>query len=167
MKEVIIYESKNGATRQYAEWLSKATGFPCLPASKAGRLEGSSTIILGSCVRMYAPAMGSWIKKRWPSLAGKRIALFTVAGAAADDPKRQEWVDAALGTEISSKLPHFPLGGRMNFKTMRWIDRTLMGMAIKMTAKKNPAEAEAMAREFDDVDESQLGPILAWLKSSR
>ena len=30
MKGIIIYKSKYGATKKYAEWISEATGFPCV-----------------------------------------------------------------------------------------------------------------------------------------
>ena len=35
MNGMIIYKSKYGSTKKYAEWLSEETGFPCTPVEKA------------------------------------------------------------------------------------------------------------------------------------
>lgn len=35
MKGIILYKSKYGATRKYAEWLVEATGFECIEINKA------------------------------------------------------------------------------------------------------------------------------------
>lgn len=158
MKGIIVYESKSGATEAYARWLSEESGFPAVPARKAKRLAEYDLVVVGSCVRMYKPTLAGWIKARWPLLSGKKTVLFTVAGAPAADGKRKEWVAAALG-DIASGLPHFPLDGKMKFADLPWLDRKLMGMAVKMTAKSNPEEAAKMGQEFDRVDRRNLDPL--------
>ena len=35
MNGVILYQSKYGATKRYAEWLSEETGFQCIETKKA------------------------------------------------------------------------------------------------------------------------------------
>ena len=35
MNGVILYQSKYGATKRYAEWLSEETGFKCIETKKA------------------------------------------------------------------------------------------------------------------------------------
>ena len=35
MSGVILYQSKYGATKRYAEWLSEETGFQCIETKKA------------------------------------------------------------------------------------------------------------------------------------
>jgi menaquinone-dependent protoporphyrinogen IX oxidase len=155
MKGIIVYESKSGATATYAKWLAEETGFEAVPARKARRLGDYDLVVIGSCVRMYRPALTKWITARWPVLAAKKPVLFTVAGAPADNPKRTEWVAAALG-DIAAQLPHFPLDGKMKFAEMPWLDRQLMKMAVKMTAKSNPEEAAKMGQEFDRVNRDGL-----------
>ena len=34
MNGVILYQSKYGATKKYADWLSEETGFPCMETKK-------------------------------------------------------------------------------------------------------------------------------------
>ena len=35
MNGVILYQSKYGAAKRYADWLSEETGFPCIETRKA------------------------------------------------------------------------------------------------------------------------------------
>ena len=48
MSGVILYQSKYGATKRYADWLSDETGFPCVETKKADINEVATydTIIL-------------------------------------------------------------------------------------------------------------------------
>lgn len=158
MKGVIVYESKSGATAQYASWLAEETGFPAVPARKFRKPEDWDLVILGSCVRMYRPALGKWIVSRWPRLSGKKVVLFTVAGAPAGDPKREAWVRDALGP-IAGQLPHFPLDGKMKFADMSGFDRWLMRLGIRMVAKTKPEEAAQMGQEYDRVNRAGLDAL--------
>ena len=40
MKGIILYTSKYGATKRYAEWLAEETGFDCLETKKAKLEDG-------------------------------------------------------------------------------------------------------------------------------
>ncbi|MDP3177715.1 MAG: flavodoxin domain-containing protein, partial [Spirochaetaceae bacterium] len=163
MKGIVIFASRNGSTRRYASWLAEETGFALEEAGKVRRLDGYDVVVLGSCIVAGKPAMANWIKKRWPELRGRKPVLFTVAGAEKADPKRQAWVRDGLGEAIASELPHVALDGKMVFADMRPFDRALMGLAIKMTAKKDPEEARAMGREFDRVKREDLALVKAAL----
>ena len=49
MKGIILYQSKYGATRRYAEWIAEETGFDCVETGKA-KIEDVmkyDTIVLG------------------------------------------------------------------------------------------------------------------------
>ena len=35
MNGIILYQSKYGATKKYAQWLSEKTGFPCVETKQA------------------------------------------------------------------------------------------------------------------------------------
>ena len=162
MKGLIIYETKGGATRTYAEWLSQETGFQAVPARKARRFDDYDMVIIGSCVRMYKPTLSKWIVRKWPLLSRKKTVLFTVAGASSTDLRRDEWVRNSIG-EIANKLPHFALDGKMKFDDLSWFERALMKFAIRMTAKSNPEEARRMGLDYDLVKRERLEPLRGWL----
>ena len=165
MAGIIVYQSRSGATETYARWLSEELGFESVPVGKVRGLDRYDPIVLGSCVRMYRPAMARWILRRWPMLKTKNVVLFTVAGAAKEDGLRREWVSKALGAAIADALPHVPLNGRMDFSRLPAFDRALMKMAIRMTAKSDPRQAEEMAKEYDNVRREDLAPLVARVKA--
>ena len=49
MRGIILYQSKYGATKKYAAWLSEATGFPIqgINAAKASDLRQYDLLIVG------------------------------------------------------------------------------------------------------------------------
>ena len=56
MKGIILYQSKYGATKKYADWISEATGFECVETKKANikEVEKYDIIVLGGGI--YAMA---------------------------------------------------------------------------------------------------------------
>ena len=48
MDGVILYQSKYGAAKKYADWLAEETGYPCMETKKADikKIEKYDTIIL-------------------------------------------------------------------------------------------------------------------------
>ena len=49
MNGIILYQSKYGATKKYAQWLSEKTGFPCVGTKQASisDVREYDTILLG------------------------------------------------------------------------------------------------------------------------
>ena len=49
MSGIILYQSKYGATKKYAEWISEETGFSCVETKKAKieEVKTYDTIVLG------------------------------------------------------------------------------------------------------------------------
>ena len=65
MNGVILYQSKYGATKKYADWLSEETGFPCIETRKADihEIAKYDTIILGGGLYASGIAGFSFLKK--------------------------------------------------------------------------------------------------------
>lgn len=162
MKGLIVYVSKSGATERYARWLAEVTGFELATPRRAKRLADYDLVLLGSCVRMYKLTLAGWIKSHWRALSGTKAILFSVAGAPADSPKRQEWLADSLG-DIAAGLEHFPLDGKMVLADLSWLDRKLMEMGMKMVAKSKPEQAAQMGREYDNVKIENLAALRARL----
>lgn len=166
MKGLIIYKTKYGSTEQYAKWLGEDLGFDVVPVNKVKGLAGYDTVILGSCVRMGRAGIAGWINRTWAKLQDKKLAYFTCSGALPADPLLQEYYTKAFPDNVRSKLPYFPLNGRFIFRELNWLDSKLMNMAINMTKKSNPAEAAAMAEEYDRVSRDDIRPIVAYIKGA-
>ena len=78
MKGIILYTSKYGSTKRYAEWLAEETGFVCTETGKARMKDVAQydTIIL--CGGIYASGIAglSFLKKNFEHLKEKRIIVF-------------------------------------------------------------------------------------------
>ena len=65
MSGIILYKSKYGATKKYAEWIAERTGFACIKTDEADvkKLAEYDTIILGGGVYASGIAGLSFLKK--------------------------------------------------------------------------------------------------------
>ena len=77
MKGIILYKSKYGATKQYAEWIAERTGFPCVRTEDADirTVSEYDTVILGGGVYASGIAGLSFLKKNIGQLKGKKILI--------------------------------------------------------------------------------------------
>ena len=64
MNGIILYQSKYGATKKYADWLSEATQFPCVETKKANiaQVKAYDVIILGGGIYASGIAGLSFLK---------------------------------------------------------------------------------------------------------
>ena len=66
MKGIILYQSKYGATKKYADWISEATGFECVETKKANikEVEKYDIIVLGGGIYAMGIAGLSFLKRK-------------------------------------------------------------------------------------------------------
>lgn len=172
-KGMILYQSKYGATRKYAQWLREETGFAWMETKSANirQLTEYDTIILGGGVYASGIAGLSFLKKNIDSLAGKRILVFCVGAS----PYDESAIAQIRKLHFEDKLDKVPLvycRGAWNEDIMTFRDKTLCKMLQKAVAKKDPATYEvwekalmcAIGQKCDWTDKKYLEPILESLK---
>ena len=78
MNGIILYKSKYGATKKYADWLSASTRFSCVETDKAdiGMVSGYDVIILGGGIYASGIAGLSFFKKNIDKLKDKKLIVF-------------------------------------------------------------------------------------------
>lgn len=140
---IIIYQSKYGATKKYANWLVEMTGFDCLETPKAtlDTVAQYETIIL--CGGIYASGIAglSFLKKHIKNLQGKKIAVFCVGASPYDEKAFDEIKKHNLKEELSD-IPLFYGRGAWDESRMSFKDRTLCKLLKKAVAKKDPSTYE-------------------------
>ncbi|MBQ8638973.1 MAG: hypothetical protein IJ468_07380 [Lachnospiraceae bacterium] len=84
---IILYQSKYGATKKYAQWLQEETGFACMEtkAAKLNQVCEYDTIILGGGVYASGIAGLSFLKRNIKFLTGKKILVFCVGASPYDE----------------------------------------------------------------------------------
>jgi menaquinone-dependent protoporphyrinogen IX oxidase len=164
MKGHIIYSSKYGATEQYARWIAEATGFEILNYRKVRALPPQGPLVVGCSVLAGKPTLTKWLTKHLAGSPQREVILFTTSGAPKEDPQHETNFQAAFPGALSRQIRLFPLGGRMIFSKLSWMDRQFMKLGAKILGKKDPALGKKMLEDVDRVRREDLAPLLAALK---
>ncbi len=169
MKGIILYSSKYGATKRYAEWLAEETGFDCIETKKAkiDEVKQYDTIILGGGIYASGIAGLSFLKKNIGQLQGKKVIIFCDGASPYDEKAFQKIVAYNLKDALAG-LPCFYCRGGWDMDAMNLVDRNLCKMLQKAVAKKKPEDCEvwemalleAGDQKHDWTDRSYLAPIL-------
>ncbi len=173
MNGVILYQSKYGATKRYADWLSEETGFKCIETKKAdiNEIITYDTIILGGAIYASGIAGLSFLKKNIKKLAGKKIVVFCCGASPYEEKAIQQIREHNMKGDLSD-IPLFYCRGAWDLDAMSFKDRTLCKLLRKSVEKKDPSEYElwekALMEAGDDkcdwTDKKYLDPILECIK---
>ncbi len=157
---LIVYESKTGFTKRYADMLASKTGLKALRAKDLSKVNHDEEIIF----------LG-WMK------VGKiqgldKLRNYNVKAVCGSGTGRT----AEPGTEeviARNKLEGIPFfymrGGCFPLKELKGMDKILLSMFVKLLKKrkdKDEKTEESIAiieNGFDGVKEENLGPVLEWL----
>ena len=172
MKGIILYQSKYGATKKYADWLAEATGYDCMETKKANlaSVQNYDVIILGGGVYASGIAGFSFLKKHLGALSGKKLAVFAV-GASPYDEKAIGQIRELHFKDALRSVPLFYCRGAWDEESMSFGHRTLCKMLQKAVAKQDPATFEpwqtallgAVGQKCDWTDKAYLAPLLDYI----
>ena len=169
---IIMYQSKYGATKKYANWLVEMTGFDCMetPNATLDMVLQYKTIVL--CGGIYASGIAglSFVKKHFRDLNDKKIAVFCVGASPYDEQAFNEIKKHNLKGELSD-IPLFYGRGAWDESLMSFKDRTLCKLLQKAIAKKDPNTYEpwmkalmcSVGKSCDWTDRKYLAPIQNYL----
>lgn len=170
---IILYQSKYGATKKYADWLVEETGYDCIEtkAAKVANLQNYDVIILGGGVYASGIAGLQFIKKNIGRLENKKIVVFAV-GASPYDEKAIMQIREMHFKDGLRNIPLFYCRGTWDEEKMKLADRTLCKVLQKVVAKQNPDEYEpwqialmcAVGQKCDWTDKSYLESLLKYIE---
>ena len=170
---LILYKSKYGSTKQYAEWLGASLSAPVKSVDEAGEqdLLHAKTVAIGGCVRVGKIMCAPFVKRHWNMLKNKRIILFSVSGTPPEKPEVMQYFEGSFPADVRSSVRFFPLPGRhgplnLGDRIMMWFPLTFL--RLRMRFAKTPEARNATAEDYrqmsepsDHVDRQRLAPILA------
>lgn len=160
MKGVIVYKTKYGSTKQYAEWLKEETGFKMHSVQEVSDddLKKADIVVVGSYVFNRKPKIAPWIKKNWSLLKDKKVILYTTSGSVATDKRLQKGLAKAFPKKLQNVIKIFPLGGRLLYKNLTWWDHILMKMIVMVV--RDPETKERMKKDIDNVKKEEIKNVL-------
>ena len=158
MKGIILYTSKYGATKRYAEWIATETGYDCIETKKAkiDEVKQYDTIILGGGIYASGIAGLSFLKKNIGRLKGKKIIVFCCGAS----PYEKSAFDAVVQHNFKGELsgiPCFYCRGAFDLSEMTFRDRMLCKMLRKAISRKNPDEYETWEKALMSVGDNEKG----------
>ena len=166
----VIYKSKYGTTKKYAEWIAQALEVPLFEVSeiKPSQLLNYDTIIYGG--GLYASGIiGVKLVTQNPC---KSLVVFTVGLSDPDTTDYSKILSENFSQEFLQKIKVFHLRGGIDYKKIRFIDKTLMSMLIKFKVKKIPKEErtadnelmiETYGAKIDFTDKSTIKPLVDYV----
>lgn len=156
---IIVYESKTGFTKKYAEMLSAKTGMKAYRVNQVPSQEKQEDVLF----------LG-WMKAgRIQGLEkARKMKLRGVCGSGTGRIAEPNEETVIARNKIAG-IPFFYLrGGCFPLKDLKGMDRILMNFFVKVLEKRSDkddriTESISMIRNgFDGVKEENLAPVLAW-----
>ncbi|AFS78026.1 putative flavodoxin [Gottschalkia acidurici 9a] len=175
-KVAILYKSKYGSTKRYAEWISNDLNADLFEYSeiKAENLLAYDTIIFGG--GLYASGINGirLITENFHSLKTKNIVVFTVGLASIDDKEIfKPTIAKSCTEEMRKKIKFFHARGGIDYKKLNFVHRAMMAMVKRMTSKKKVEELsdddkvllETYGDKVDFTDIRMIEPLVSYVKN--
>lgn len=173
---LVLYRSKYGAAKKYAELLRAQTGCTVCEAARADALSFGPYRCIVFIGGIYASGIAglSTLRRHLGRLQGKRVAVFAVGASPADEKA----LAALKAHNMKGPLQDIPLfygRGAWNEQAMTFKDRTLCRLLRKAVSRKDPgacepweaALMEAGGSACDWTDPAYLEPLAAFLAAER
>ncbi len=173
MKRIaVIYQSRYGSTRQYAEWIAKELGAELLTRAQVqpADLAQYDVVVYGG--GLYAGGIaGADLVLKHPV---KQLVLFTVG---VGDPKTADYAQVlkqAFPTGLPDNAKLFHLRGGIDYKRLTFVHRAMMAMVKKLMIGKTPPEKmtdemrtiqDTYGKTVDFVDQASIRPIVDCVRS--
>jgi menaquinone-dependent protoporphyrinogen IX oxidase len=176
-KIAVIYSSKYGHTKKYAEWLKEELQADICDINNILPLQNYSTIIFGSSLYAGKNKVANLIIKCFEQLKDKKIVLFTVGILNPDSEtnlaETNKELDKVLTPEIREKVKIFHFRGGIDSSKLSTKHKIMMKFVQSIVSKKAESERNDSERDFLEVygktidfsDKKMLEPVLRYLES--
>ena len=164
IKILIVYQSKYGSTKQYAEWIHQRTEGDLVNIENENKpdLARYDIMIIGGYVRAGNIVIAPFIKDHWSVMKGKEVILFTTSGTPPQHPKIQSIYEKSLPEEIRKEIKYFPLPGRISGKDLTFLDKFFI--TIGKIMEQDETLKKDMGKDFNGVQQENLLPLLEYLE---
>lgn len=140
MKTVIIYKSKTGFTKKYAQWIAEALSADVFEVSKANvdMIKQYDNIIYGGSLYAVGITGLKFITKNFDKLKDKKLIVFATGASPSSQRVIDEVVSKNFTSEQQKYIKFFYLRGGFDYKKLKFFDKFLMNLLklkIKSKAK--------------------------------
>ncbi|MBE6068792.1 MAG: flavodoxin [Clostridium lundense] len=169
-KILVIYKSKYGSTKRYAEWIASVVNANLLESSKvkADDLNKYDTIVFGGSLHAVGISGVKIITDNIKKLMEKKIIVFAVGCTPERANDINKVFSANFKEEIREKINFFYLRGAFNYEKLDFVDKMMMN-ALKIKLKRMKEEEitedvkgllECYDNPVDWTDKKAIEPIV-------
>lgn len=177
-KTAVIFQSKYGATKRYAQWLAEALSCDIFDrkAVKATDLDPYDTIVYGGGLYAGGVLGIDLLTKNFDRLLDKNLILFTCGLADPADSSNtgniRQSLNRVLTAPMREKVKIFHLRGAIDYRKLGAADKAMMALLHKMTLKKDYDSLRNEDKEMlatygqvvDFTDKAALLPLVDYIR---
>lgn len=165
MSGLIVYKSKYGSTKCYAEWISERLNYPVISVEEysqqnSGMLENLENIVFGSPIYGGKLLLSKWMKNNWEAFAGKKKYLFILGSISSD---KQDKIASIIHNNFSEnylkELKYFYFLGRARINELNIIDKIILKVASILFAK-DEASKKMLTKGFDLIKKENINLLV-------
>ena len=176
MKILVVYKSKTGFTKKYAEMIAKETSCDMVELKKTtvAKMGEYDVVVFGT--RFFAGMVDDFKKAKelFGQSGAKQLVVFATGATpnAAEDIVNDVWKNNFTPEELES-IPHFYMQSGICYEKMPFEEKMMMKMAAKMM--KNQKEKDEMGKGFEEAlkgsfdisGEEYVKPLVDYLKNKQ
>lgn len=149
-KIVVVYKSKYGSTKKYAEWIAEAANADLFPCSKITpqQLLKYDIIIFGGGLYMLGITGFSLIKDNFEMLKYRKIIVFSVGLSPARPSAIEDVIAKNFTDEMRESICYFHLRGGLDYRKMNALDKLLMFLLKKRIENIKPEERDSDSKSI-------------------
>lgn len=152
MKSLVIYRSKTGFTKSYAEWISSELSADIVEYSHVDPeiFNNYDTVIYGGGLYIVGINGVKLIKQNLDKLAGKKVIVYACGATPDREETTIEIRNMNFTEEQQKSIRFFYLRGGFNFSKLGFVDKVLMTLLklklkMKKESKRSPDERGMLA----------------------
>ncbi len=179
MKTLIVYWSKTGFVKKYADWMAEELSAEIISGKKIKKeeLKEYDSYIFGGSLYAVGINGADFIKKNIKELEAKKTVVFATGASPAKKDIIEEVKSKNFSTEEQKYFKFFYLRGGFDYSKLRFKDKVLMRMMKwKLNSKKKKGEQmteeeKGMLAAFDNpvdfTDRDNIEEIVSYFKEER
>lgn len=169
-KILVLYKSKYGSTKRYAEWIANDTNADLLEVSmvKVSDLLKYDLIIFGGFLHAVGISGVKIITDNFQKIMDKKVVIFAVGCS----PEREDAISHVSSSnftkEMKEKISFFYLRGAFNYDKLDFVDKMMMkALKLKLERKKEKEldeDSKGLLACYDNpvdwTDKGAIAPII-------
>ena len=168
MKAVVVYYSKTGFSRRYAEWISEELACKAVSYEDRGSIKWDQydVILFGGGFHAGKINGLKWFKAKLPELAGKKIIVFATGSMPPEAAEVETTMKANFTQTQWNQVKTFYLWGGLCYEKMDSRDKLMMSVLRKaLKILKKTEMLEAVSSSYDKASKEYLAPLLQYVRS--